>query len=102
VIARRLREGRPPSFPPGRADAPLLAGTVFDLVAREQGEAAAVALACSPLGDGPRDALERAFAGRALRHTEGTWRAQLQRTAGGGRTADGRAGARPPFTTAAR
>ena len=85
VIARRLREGRPPSFPPGRADAPLLAGSVFDLAAREEGEAAAVALASSPLADGQRAALERAFHGRALRHTESAWRSQLSRTAGGRR-----------------
>ena len=34
AIARRLREGRRPSFPPGVRDAPLLGGTVIDLVAR--------------------------------------------------------------------
>ncbi|MEA2293553.1 MAG: hypothetical protein QOE86_1192 [Solirubrobacteraceae bacterium] len=79
VIARRLREGSPPSFPPGRADAPLLAGSLYEMVAREEGERAAVALACSPLADGPAKALELAFQGRALRHTEGTWRAQLGR-----------------------
>src|SRR3954453_11258179 len=35
AVARRLREGGPPSFPPGRRDAALLGGTVFDLLARE-------------------------------------------------------------------
>jgi hypothetical protein len=77
LIARRLREGGPPSFPPSRADAPLLGGSVFDLVCREEGERAGVELACAPLSDGPRAALERAFHGRALRHTEGTWRGHL-------------------------
>jgi hypothetical protein len=81
MIARRLREGRPPAFPPARADAPLLAGSLFDLLAREEGERAAVALACAPLADGPRAALERAFAGRSLRHTEAAWRAHLRRHA---------------------
>ena len=36
AIARRLREGRRPSFPPGVRDAPLLGGTVIDLLARER------------------------------------------------------------------
>lgn len=76
AIARRLREGGPPSFPPGRADAVLLGGSIFDLLAREEGQAAAVALA-----RGETD-LESAFHGRPRRHTEGTWRAHLQRMAG--------------------
>jgi hypothetical protein len=85
LIARRLREGSPPTFPPSRADASLLGGSVFDLVAREEGMAAAVALACTRPSGSPRAALERAFAGRALRHTEGTWRAHLSRMAEGRR-----------------
>jgi hypothetical protein len=85
LVARRLREGGAPAFPPSRADAPLLAGTVFDLVAREEGGAAAVALARAPLSGSPREALERVFHGRALRHTEGTWRAHLTRLAEGRR-----------------
>ncbi|HEV2653594.1 MAG TPA: hypothetical protein VGT82_01490, partial [Ktedonobacteraceae bacterium] len=40
AIARRLREGRRPSFPPGLRDAALLGGTVIDLLAREEGERA--------------------------------------------------------------
>ena len=83
AIARRLREGGAPSFPPSRADASLLGGSVFDLVAREEGEQAAVELARTPLEAGPNGALERAFHGRALRHTEGTWRAHQQRMADG-------------------
>ena len=79
AIARRMREGAPPEFPPSRRDAPLLGGTVFDLLAREEGERACVALASTPLEEGPRRAIERAFHGRPLRHTEGTWRAHLAR-----------------------
>jgi hypothetical protein len=82
AIARRLREGPEPEFPPGVRDAQLLGGTVLDLLAREEGEAAVAELACAPLRGGPRQALERAFHGRALVHTEGTWRAHLARIAG--------------------
>jgi hypothetical protein len=82
AIARRLREGRQPSFPPGLRDAPLLGGTVIDLLAREQGEGAAAAF-CSRLNpQGPRAALTKAFGGRSLVHTEGAWRSHLSRLAG--------------------
>jgi hypothetical protein len=80
AVTRRLREGRPPAFPPGRADALLLGGTVFDLVAREEGERAAVGLARA----GPADALEQASRGRTARHTEAAWRSHLARLAAPG------------------
>jgi hypothetical protein len=57
---------------------------VFDLLAREEGDGACVALACGPHRDGPRGALTRAFAGRPLRHTESAWRSHLARLAEGG------------------
>ena len=83
AIARRLREDARPEFPPGLRDAALLGGSLVDLVAREQGMAGVVKLACSPLPPGgPRQALLEAFDGRALVHTEGTWRAHLSRLAG--------------------
>ncbi len=82
AIARRLREGRRPDFPPGLRDAALLGGTVIDLVAREEGAPAAVRLACSLPRGGPREALVATFRGRAMVHTEGTWRAHLSRMAG--------------------
>lgn len=81
AIARRLREGGEPRFPPGIRDAQLLGGTVFDLLAREEGEQAAVKLALEPPAD-VRRTLERAFRGRALVHTEGAWRSHLARLAG--------------------
>lgn len=81
AITRRLREGGRPSFPPGRRDAPLLGGSVFDLLAGEEGERACVELVCSPLAEGAERALERAFHGRALRDTEEAWRAHLERLA---------------------
>ena len=82
AIARRLREGGPPSFPPGPRDAALLGGTVIDLLAREEGAQAAAQFACRLHRHGPRAALSQAFGGRTLTHTEGAWRAHLSRLAG--------------------
>jgi len=82
AIARRMREQGRPQFPPGLKDAALLGGSVIDLVAREQGAHAAARLASSPLPPGgPRQMLLDAFDGRALIHTEGTWRAHIARLA---------------------
>jgi hypothetical protein len=82
AVARRLREGPSPAFPPARADASLLGGTIFDLLARESGDEAAVALARHPPESTPGSALAGAFGGRAAHHTEAAWRAHLQRLAG--------------------
>lgn len=82
AIARRLREGGRPSFPPGLRDAPLLGGTVIDLLAAEHGKRAAAEFCCRLHPQGPRAALMRAFGGRALVHTEGEWRAHLADLAG--------------------
>jgi hypothetical protein len=81
AIVWRLREGRKPSFPPSFRDAPLLAGTVFDLLVREEGERAAAALAGRLHPGGAREALVKAFRGRPLVHTEGAWRSYLSRIA---------------------
>lgn len=77
AIARRLREGPEPAFPPGRADAIILGGSVFDLLCREEGDQAGIALA---RGDADLDA---SFHRRPRRHTEGTWQAHLRRMADG-------------------
>ena len=82
AIARRLREGGPPGFPPGPRDAALLGGTVIDLLAREEGAQAAARFACRLHPQGPRAALSQAFGGRTLAHTEGAWRSHLARLAG--------------------
>lgn len=79
AIARRLREGPSPSFPPGMRDALLLGGTVIDLLAREEGVAAAAQLARRLHPQGPRAALSRAFGRRAFVHTESAWRSHLTR-----------------------
>jgi hypothetical protein len=81
AIARRLREGERPSFPPSPRDAALLGATVLDLLAREEGPEAAMRLACYINPAGPQTALREAFSGRSLVHTEGTWRSHLSRLA---------------------
>ncbi len=79
AIARRLREGSRPAFPPGPRDALLLGGTVIDLLVREEGEQAAANLACHLHPQGPRAALSRAFGGRPFSRTEAAWRSHLTR-----------------------
>ncbi len=81
AIARRLREGHRPSFPPGVRDAALLGGTVIDLLAREEGVLAAAQFASRLHPHGARPALTKAFHGRPLVHTEGAWRSHLARIA---------------------
>ena len=81
AIARRLREGPSPSFPPGLRDALLLGGTVIDLLAREQGEDAAARFACRLHPGGARPALTKAFGERSFHHTEGAWRSHVARMA---------------------
>ncbi|HLM51900.1 MAG TPA: hypothetical protein VK279_15245, partial [Solirubrobacteraceae bacterium] len=87
AIARRLRAGPAPGFPPAVADASLLGGTVLDLVAREEGAATLAGLLTGPLPRGragPRRALADVFGGRPVAHTEGIWRARLARLAAAG------------------
>jgi hypothetical protein len=84
AIARRLRDGRRPAFPPGRRDAPLLGGTVIDLLVRERGEPAAAELACRLHPQGPRGALREAFGGRSPTRTEEAWREHLARMTAAG------------------
>ena len=75
AIARRLREGRPPAFPPGRRDARLIGGTLVDLLVRERGEAEAVRLV-------DEGVLRHAFGGDPLRDIEARWREHLERLTG--------------------
>ena len=76
AIARRLREGPEPEFPPRARDAQLLGGSVFSLLAGERGGEACVELASQPDPEGSSAALQRAFE-RPLREVERDWRAQL-------------------------
>ena len=48
VVVLRIHERPAPSFPPGRRDALLLGGTVFDLLHREEGDEACLELASAP------------------------------------------------------
>ncbi len=82
-VTRRMREGPAPAFPPAVRDAALLGGSVFELLAREEGPKACAALARDADAESPEAALIGAFDGRPLRYTEGTWRAHLERLAGG-------------------
>ena len=79
AVARRLREGGTPSFPPGRADALLLGGTVIDLLAREEGERAAL----RAIREGPQPVLDALGGRRRDRHTAAAWRSHLTRVAEG-------------------
>src|SRR5215212_381399 len=77
AIIRRLREDGRPEFPPSARDAMLLGGTIFSMLEREAGPAAAVALALSRLDDhGARAVLVDAF-GRPFASVERDWRAEL-------------------------
>lgn len=79
AIARRLHEGPRPVFPPSRADAALLGGTLVELLIREAGIPVAVRLVERLHPDGQRAALVEAFGGRPLERTEAAWRAHLSR-----------------------
>ena len=76
AIARRLREGGRPSFPPAPRDALILGGTVFSLLDEEAGPRAAVALARAIPAERPETALTRAF-GRPLGEVTRDWRDYL-------------------------
>jgi hypothetical protein len=78
AFAIRLREG-PVRFPPGRRDAPLVAGVLYDLLGRQRGEGACVRLARQPITDG-HAALESAFE-LSMNEIVSMWRAHLQRLA---------------------
>jgi hypothetical protein len=75
AIARRMR-GTTPSLPPGRRDAALLGGAVYDLLARERGEDACVALATGSSATEESNPLESAF-GRPAAELRGLWVSHL-------------------------
>ena len=83
AIARRLREGHRPAFPPGVRDASLLGGTVIDLLVRERDERAGARLACRLHPRGRRAALREAFGGPSPAQIEEAWRDHLARMAAG-------------------
>ena len=76
AISRRLREGRRPQFPPASRDALVLGGTVFEMLAREQGPEACAELARAPDTRSPRRSIEDAF-GRPGASVERDWTSYL-------------------------
>jgi hypothetical protein len=80
AVIRRLREGARPSFPPGRRDAVILGGTLFDLLEQERGPEACEALVARLRREGPAAQLEGAFGARA-REIESAWRDYLREIA---------------------
>jgi hypothetical protein len=80
AIARRLREGGRPAFPPSLRDATLLGGTLIDLLSRAEGVEAVARLAVRPHPQGPDVGLREAF-GRPRAEIDAAWRAHLARLA---------------------
>jgi hypothetical protein len=84
AVARRLYEGDKPAFPPTPRDAPLLGGTVLDMLEEERGPGAVAELVSRLDPSGAAKALERAFR-RPLFEIERDWRARLSSAGGGSR-----------------
>jgi hypothetical protein len=76
AVARRLHEGDKPAFPPSPRDAPLLGGSVLDMLEEERGPAAVARLASERLSVDAGALLGRAF-GRSLAEIERDWRTRL-------------------------
>jgi hypothetical protein len=76
AVITRLREGERPAFPPGRRDALILGGTIFDLLDRHAGPEACARMASRLHREGPRGNLELAFGAR-MREIERAWRSHL-------------------------
>jgi hypothetical protein len=77
AVIRRLREGSRPSFPPGRRDAILLGGTVFELLEDYRGGGACELLVSRLRRDGPAANLEAAF-DLEIEEVEAMWRQHLR------------------------
>jgi hypothetical protein len=77
AVIRRMREGKPPSFPPAAPDAIILGGTVFDLLAREVGLSAAEVLVSRPGRGSLESSIEIAF-DAPLAEVERAWRRHLR------------------------
>lgn len=77
AVIRRMREGKPPSFPPAATDAVILGGTVFDLLDREVGLSAAEVLVSRPGRGGLEASIEIAF-DAPLAEVERGWRRHLR------------------------
>lgn len=78
AVNTRMRQGKPPSFPPSARDAIILGGTVFDLLERERGRDACRVLASRLHRRGARVGLELAFDER-FEEIEREWRRYLRK-----------------------
>jgi hypothetical protein len=76
AVARRLREGGSPEFPPSARDAPLLGGTLLEMLEELHGREAVARLASELDPLGAQRAIEKAF-GRSFLEIEATWRERL-------------------------
>ena len=72
AIARRMREGGRPAFPPAASDALVLGGTVFGMLERERGREACAELARTPDWKSSNHAIQSAF-GRPVATVERGW-----------------------------
>lgn len=72
AIARRMREGGRPAFPPAPRDALVLGGTVFGMLERERGREACADLARTPDWKSSHHAIQSAF-GRPVSTVERGW-----------------------------
>ena len=88
AVNTRMRQGKPPSFPPSARDAIILGGTVFDLLERERGRDACAVLVSRLNRDGAEQAIELAF-DAPLREIEREWRRYLREEVPAGRALDG-------------
>jgi hypothetical protein len=77
AVNTRLREGRPPAFPPTARDAIVLGGTLFDLLERERGRDACDVLASRVHSRGAGAMLELAF-DAPMPEIERVWRRYLR------------------------
>lgn len=77
AASTRLRQGKPPAFPPSARDAILLGGTVFELLENERGRDACQVLASRLNRGGASAALELAF-DAPFGEVEREWRRYLR------------------------
>jgi hypothetical protein len=77
AVNTRMRQGKPPSFPPSPRDAIILSGTIFELLERERGRDSCDVLVSRLHRRGARGNLELAF-DEPMREIERRWRRYLR------------------------
>jgi hypothetical protein len=84
VVGHYMRTGHRPRFPASARDAPLLAPTLIEFLAEQQGPAAVTRLVGRLHTGGAHAALLSAFQGSGLSSIESEWRSRLRRLSDGG------------------